>query len=86
MNFLSDVELRMNTEGLLGISSGFESIDKFTGGWQETDLIVVGGASSMGKTSFALALAYNAALHSSTPTVIFSYEMSASQLIRRLAL
>jgi|TARA_R100000231_G_scaffold45137_2_gene38999 replicative DNA helicase len=85
MNFLSDVELRMNTEGLLGISSGFESIDKFTGGWQETDLIVVGGASSMGKTSFALALAYNAALHSSTPTVIFSYEMSAIQLIRRLA-
>jgi len=83
--FLDDVELRMNTDGLLGIASGFKDIDKFTGGWQETDLIIVGGASSMGKTSFALALAYNAAKYTKTPTVIFSYEMSALQLIRRLA-
>lgn len=83
--FLKDVETRMNTEGLLGIASGFQAIDKFTGGWQETDLIIVGGASSMGKTSFALALAYNAAKYTNTPTVIFSYEMSALQLLRRLA-
>ena len=84
-NFLSDIEVRMNSDGLLGIASGFQAIDKFTGGWQETDLIIVGGASSMGKTSFALALAYNAALYTNTPTVIFSYEMSALQLLRRLA-
>ena len=84
-NFLDDIEKRMNTDGLLGIASGFQAIDKFTGGWQETDLIIVGGASSMGKTSFALALAYNAAKYTNTPTVIFSYEMSALQLLRRLA-
>jgi len=84
-NFLDDVEIRMNTDGLLGIASGFQAIDRFTGGWQETDLVIVGGASSMGKTSFALALAYNAAKYTNTPTVIFSYEMSALQLIRRLA-
>ena len=84
-HFLKDVEVRMNSDGLLGIASGFQDIDKFTGGWQETDLIIVGGASSMGKTSFALALAYNAAKFTNTPTVIFSYEMSALQLIRRLA-
>ena len=83
-NFLSDIELRMNTDGLLGIASGFQSIDKFTGGWQETDLIIIGGASSMGKTSFALALAYNATKYTNTPTVIFSYEMSAIQLLRRI--
>ena len=83
--FLKDIELRMNTKGLLGISSGFKNIDRFTGGWQETDLIIVGGASSMGKTSFALALAYNAAKYTKTPSVIFSYEMSALQLLRRLA-
>ena len=82
--FLQDTETRMNTDGLLGIASGFKDIDSFTGGWQSTDLIIVGGASSMGKTSFALALAYNAAKHSNTSTVIFSYEMSAIQLIRRL--
>ena len=84
-NFLDDIQTRMNSEGLLGIASGFQAIDRFTGGWQETDLIIVGGASSMGKTSFALALAYNAALYTNTPTVIFSYEMSALQLLRRLA-
>jgi len=84
-NFLDDIEKRMNTDGLLGIASGFQAIDKFTGGWQETDLIIVGGASSMGKTSFALALAYNAAKYTETSTVIFSYEMSALQLLRRLA-
>ena len=84
-DFLKDVELRMNTDGLLGISSGFQDIDKFTGGWQTTDLIIIGGASSMGKTSFALALAYNAAKFTNTPTVVFSYEMSALQLLRRLA-
>ena len=84
-NFLKDIEIRMNTDGLLGIASGFQAIDNFTGGWQETDLIIVGGASSMGKTSFALALAYNAAKYTKTPTVIFSYEMSAIQLLRRLS-
>ena len=83
--FMKDIEVRMNTDGLLGIASGFQAIDRFTGGWQPTDLIIVGGASSMGKTSFALALAYNAAKYTNTPTVIFSYEMSALQLIRRLA-
>ena len=84
-DFLKDIEIRMNTDGLLGIASGFQAIDRFTGGWQATDLIIVGGASSMGKTSFALALAYNAAKHTNTSTVIFSYEMSALQLLRRLA-
>ena len=84
-DFLDDIQVRMNSDGLLGIASGFQAIDRFTGGWQETDLIIVGGASSMGKTSFALALAYNAALYTNTPTVVFSYEMSALQLLRRLA-
>jgi replicative DNA helicase len=83
--FLEDMDKRMNSDGLLGIASGFEKIDNFTGGWQETDLIIIGGASSMGKTSFALALGYNAAKYTNTPTVIFSYEMSAIQLLRRLA-
>ena len=83
--FMKDIEIRMNTDGLLGIASGFQAIDRFTGGWQPTDLIIVGGASSMGKTSFALALAYNAAKYTNTSTVIFSYEMSAIQLLRRLA-
>tara|TARA_B100000780_G_C21118273_1_gene452695 strand:+ start:1016 stop:2311 length:1296 start_codon:yes stop_codon:yes gene_type:complete len=69
--------------GISGITSGFESIDKFTGGWQEQDLIIVGGASSMGKTSLALAFATNAA-RGGNNSVVFSYEMSVTQLMSRI--
>ena len=77
------IERNSLSPGLSGIPSGFESIDRFTGGWQPQDLIIVGGASSMGKTSFALALAHNAAKHDYS-TVVFSYEMSSTQLVSRL--
>ena len=80
---MEDISRRMEADGITGVTTGFHSLDKFTGGWQETDLIIVGGASSMGKTSFALALAYNAA-NAAIPTLIFSYEMSGKQLLGRL--
>ena len=83
-DLMLDIHKRMQSKGLLGITTGFKEIDKFTGGWQTTDLIIIGGASSMGKTSFALALAYNAVKYASVPAVIFSYEMSSIQLLRRL--
>tara|TARA_R100001594_G_scaffold141107_1_gene186792 strand:+ start:3321 stop:4622 length:1302 start_codon:yes stop_codon:yes gene_type:complete len=81
---LKSIEHKMNNKGLNGITTGFESIDKFTGGWQETDLVIVGGASSMGKTSLALAFAFNSAFYGKTPTCLFSYEMSSQQLLSRL--
>ena len=65
---LKDIEYKMNNEGLNGITTGFNSIDKFTGGWQETDLVIIGGASSMGKTSLALAFAFNSAFIGGSPT------------------
>ena len=77
------IEKNSLSSGMSGIPSGFSSIDKFTGGWQPQDLIIVGGASSMGKTSFALALSANAAKYGHS-SVIFSYEMSTSQLVSRL--
>ena len=80
---LEDITNRMQSDGTTGITSGFASIDRFTGGWQETDLIILGGASSMGKTSFALALAHNSA-KAGVSTLIFSYEMSGKQLLSRL--
>ena len=83
-NTLEDINKRMSTDGLLGIATGFDKIDKFTGGWQESDLVIIGGASSMGKTSFALALLLNACVYSNCPSVIFSYEMSGTQLLKRL--
>jgi len=81
---LKNIEHKMNNQGLNGITTGFESLDKFTGGWQETDLVIVGGASSMGKTSLALAFAFNSAFYGKTPTCLFSYEMSSQQLLSRL--
>jgi replicative DNA helicase len=82
-NLTKDIKIRSKTKGLLGITTGFQSLDNFTGGWQKTDLIIIGGASSMGKTSFALNLAFNAAKNNIN-TVVFSYEMGAIQLMRRL--
>ena len=73
----------MATDGITGITTGYKKLDDFTNGWQTTDLVIVGGASSMGKTSFAVSLAYNAVM-SSVPTAIFSYEMSSVQIIQRI--
>tara|TARA_Y100001973_G_scaffold92715_1_gene142769 strand:- start:716 stop:2023 length:1308 start_codon:yes stop_codon:yes gene_type:complete len=81
---LKEIEYKMNNEGLNGITTGFSGLDKFTGGWQETDLVIIGGASSMGKTSLALAFAYNSAYIGGVPTCLFSYEMSSKQLLSRL--
>ena len=83
-NFLKDIDKRMSTDGIIGVTTGFKSLDEFTGGWQGTDLVIIGAASSMGKTSLALNLAYNAVKYADSPALIFSYEMSVNQLIMRL--
>jgi len=72
--------------GVTGIPTGFRDLDGLTGGWQNTDLIIIAGRPSAGKTAFALALARNAAKHMERPTGvgIFSLEMSTNQLVTRL--
>jgi replicative DNA helicase len=73
-------------EGVTGVPTGFRDLDTLTGGWQKSDLIIIAGRPSSGKTAFALSLAANAAMHRSKPTTvgIFSLEMSIQQLIMRL--
>ena len=78
-----DIQKRMSSEDMVGLPTGFQSIDKFTGGWQETDFIVIGGASSMGKTSLGLAFCYNCS-KAGIPAAVFSYEMGDTQLLQRL--
>lgn len=67
-----------------GVPSGYLDLDKMTAGFQNSDMIIVAGRPSMGKTSFALNLAEHAAVHEKTPVGIFSLEMSREQLVMRL--
>jgi len=71
-------------ESVRGVPSGFTDLDEITNGFQGSDLIIVAARPSMGKTSFCLNAAVNAALEGGTPTAIFSLEMSRDQLVERL--
>jgi replicative DNA helicase len=76
---LKDVE-----EGLSGIPSGFSALDRLTNGWQSSDLIILAARPGMGKTSFVLSIAKNAAVDFKMGVAFFSLEMSAVQLAQRL--
>lgn len=82
------IESMKNKHGLTGVPTGFIDLDKKTGGLQPSDLIVVAGRPSMGKTAFCLNIAQNAAMagdgQSGFPVGIFSLEMSKEQLGMRL--
>jgi len=81
--YLVEIEKIINKEkALSGIASGFTTIDRLTGGWQPSDLIIIAGRPSMGKTAVALSLAKGAA-ENKIPVAIFSLEMSESQLVGR---
>lgn len=73
-------------QGVTGVPSGFTSLDAMTGGWQNSDMVVIAARPSMGKTALSLAVTRNAALHPEKPTGVayFSLEMSAQQLAQRL--
>lgn len=77
-------ELKDKPDGLTGIPSGFTHLDRITAGWQPSDLIIVAARPGMGKTSFVLALARNAAMDFKKGVAIFSLEMSNIQLVHRL--
>ncbi len=67
-----------------GIPTDFKDLDKLLGGLQRSDLIIVAARPSMGKSSFALCLARNAAVRFGATVGIFSLEMSTAQLAQRL--
>jgi replicative DNA helicase len=71
-------------DGVTGVSTGFADLDKMTAGLQPSDLIIVAGRPSMGKTTFAMNLAENAAMSEDKPALIFSLEMPSDQLMMRM--
>ncbi|OGN03950.1 MAG: replicative DNA helicase [Candidatus Yanofskybacteria bacterium RIFCSPHIGHO2_01_FULL_44_17] len=67
-----------------GVSSGFFDLDNITAGFQKSDLIILGARPSLGKSTFALDIARNAAKASGLPVGIFTLEMSKDQVVDRL--
>src|SRR4030042_5656458 len=67
-------------ELVTGVPSGFKQLDRYTAGFQPSDLIIVAGRPGMGKTAFCLNLAQYAAIEKRVPVAIFSLEMSKEQL------
>jgi replicative DNA helicase len=81
---LDEIERRIQNNGLpTGVPSGFTELDRITGGFQKSDLIVLAARPAMGKTALALNFAAQAA-KKGFPTVVFSLEMPKTQLIDRL--
>ncbi|MBD3648413.1 MAG: replicative DNA helicase [Pseudomonadales bacterium] len=79
------IDQLFQTKGALtGLSTGFADIDDITSGLQDSDLIVVAGRPSMGKTSFAMNIAENAVISGEKPVLVFSMEMPADSLILRM--
>ncbi len=76
--------LQQSKGGLIGVASGFRTLDRMTTGFQKGDLIIVAGRPAMGKTSWVLNVAQNAAIDHKVPVALFSLEMSKEQLVQRL--
>ncbi|MGD8875762.1 MAG: DnaB-like helicase N-terminal domain-containing protein, partial [Gammaproteobacteria bacterium] len=71
-------------DAITGVSTGFTDIDDMTAGLQPSDLIIVAGRPSMGKTTLAVNFAENAAIKHQVPVAIFSMEMPGEQLALRM--
>ncbi|MCC6385563.1 MAG: replicative DNA helicase [Bacteroidia bacterium] len=85
MEALKEYETAGNLKSdVLGVPSGFTDLDRYTLGWQKSDLIILAARPAMGKTSLVLSLARNAAVRFNKPVAFFSLEMTSKQLITRL--
>jgi replicative DNA helicase len=71
-------------ELVTGVPTGFKDFDKLTAGLQPSDLIIVAGRPSMGKTAFALNIAAYASLNAGIGVAVFSLEMAREQLVLRM--
>ena len=80
----NELEKLHNQTALPGIETGFYDLDAMTGGLQRSDLIIIAGRPSMGKTAFGLGLVAHIAKNFNLPGAIFSLEMSKEQLSMRL--
>lgn len=89
MQMLGELDVQRQTRSALtGLDTGLYDLNEITNGWQKSDLIIIGARPSKGKTALALNLALSAAISTlvkSVPVGIFSLEMGATQLVKRMA-
>lgn len=78
------VQNSLNKGTVTGISTGFNYINNATGGLHGGELIIVAGRPGMGKSSFAVNIAENAAINENVPVAIFNLEMSKSMIVNRI--
>ncbi|ARJ42192.1 replicative DNA helicase [Pantoea alhagi] len=71
-------------DGVTGVDTGYQDLNKKTAGLQGSDLIIVAARPSMGKTTFAMNLCENAAMLHEKPVLIFSLEMPSEQIMMRM--
>jgi replicative DNA helicase len=83
-NIFIDLKEKSMKPTLPGLSSGFYELDSLTQGFQKSDLIIVAGRPSMGKTAFSLTMGLNIIKTSKLPILFFSLEMSKEQIMYRL--
>jgi replicative DNA helicase len=79
-----EIELRNEEQALPGLMTNFYDLDAMTGGLQRSDLIIIAGRPSMGKTAVSLNIAHQIAANYRLPVAVFSLEMSKEQLVQRL--
>jgi replicative DNA helicase len=77
-------QLCTSDDHITGVRTGFTALDEMTSGLQASDLIIIAGRPSMGKTALALSIARNAALDYGQAVAVFSLEMSKEQITTRL--
>ncbi len=77
-------KLSERREMITGVPSGYDEFDRITAGLQSSDLIIIAGRPSMGKTAFAMNIVQNAAMLGKVPAAVFSLEMAKEQLAMRM--
>jgi replicative DNA helicase len=83
-NLFLELKEKSLNPGIFGLPSGFDNLDSLTQGFQKSDLIIIAGRPSMGKTALGLTIAMNVIKKVKLPVLFFSLEMSKEQIISRL--
>lgn len=82
---INEIQIAANrSDGISGLSTGFDGIDEITSGWQKSDLVIIAARPAMGKTAFVVSMATAMAFQHKIPVALFNLEMSAVQLVKRV--